>query len=437
VRGSGPNGKITIADVRSVLAKARRTGTRILLRDGVTGGTFVRATPSGGRWALEYKPPGHRADGKRHSSRYVDLGDVRAVSPDDARRLAVQAKHAIMLGQDPVAERREAQALRTAPTWIQIRDEYLGSLRKRLRPSSYASETSNLRKLFEITDPRVPLREIGIREVTRLLDRLPTEGAVAHHYLSVLGRLLDWARSREIVDANSANPVRMLAKGARPRKPAPRQRVLSANELGQLWCAAEKLAPIERNLLRFLISTPLRRGEASRIEWQWIDHGGNSNSTITLPGKTTKTGENHSIPLGTLAKRVLDAIGGETWPKTGRVFKSNNARVVDWERFKARISKATDAVSKLDNWSFHDFRRSFVSLLAERGHSETVLDLMLAHRASSTRGGVLGVYQKSQRMPEQKRAMADWDLIVAGAINGDDDASASADVVPFTRNKAG
>ena len=36
---------------------------------------------------------------------------------------------------------------------------------------------------------------------------------------------------------------------------------------------------------------------------------------------------------------------------------------------------------------------------------ETVVDAVLNHRQAATRGGVLGVYQRAQRWPEQVAAM--------------------------------
>jgi hypothetical protein len=56
--------------------------------------------------------------------------------------------------------------------------------------------------------------------------------------------------------------------------------------------------------------------------------------------------------------------------------------------------------------------------LAEQGYAEPVLDMMLAHRASSTRSGVLGTYQVARRLPEQRAAMAAWDGLLATAIDG-------------------
>jgi integrase len=430
--GTGQHRRITAGDVRKDLAEARSKRVRILRRDGTCPGLFSLTGQRGGVWWYEFKPPGVRPDGKRHGSRYTRLGGVDVLSPDDARHAAAQAKHKLLLGVDLHEERRRAQqqarARATAASWVDVEHDYLRYLRRKLRLSSYQTEVSGLKRVFEILDPKTPLQDLGPREVAYLTDRLPAEGAVAVHAVSALGRLLDWAKSRSIVDANTANPVRLLPRGARPRRPAPRRRVPAATELGRLWRAAERLAPVERDLLRFTISTPLRRTEASLIEWSWLDRDAN---TITLPATVAKNKEAHVVPLGALARQVLDAIGGETCPRgvnpsptTGRVF----ARIPSWYRFKQHIDKI---VSLDATWVFHDFRRSFVTLLAERGHSEAVLDQLISHRQSATRSGVLGVYQRAKLLPAQRAAMADWDLIIKDAIGGDTDKGASAEVIPL------
>ena len=69
-------------------------------------------------------------------------------------------------------------------------------------------------------------------------------------------------------------------------------------------------------------------------------------------------------------------------------------------------------------WTWHDFRRSFATALGEAGIPEAVADAVLNHRQSATRGGVLGVYQRASRWPEQVRAMELWGRLLAAAIEG-------------------
>ena len=84
---------------------------------------------------------------------------------------------------------------------------------------------------------------------------------------------------------------------------------------------------------------------------------------------------------------------------------------------------------ELAGWTWHDFRRSFASALGEASFSEAVADAVLNHRQSATRGGVMGVYQRSGRWPEQVKAMELWGRLLDAAIEGRDD---DANVVRIT-----
>ena len=57
----------------------------------------------------------------------------------------------------------------------------------------------------------------------------------------------------------------------------------------------------------------------------------------------------------------------------------------------------------------HDFRRSAVSAMAERGVDFAVADAILNHAASQSKGGMLGVYQHAELKPAKRRAMEIWE----------------------------
>jgi integrase len=60
----------------------------------------------------------------------------------------------------------------------------------------------------------------------------------------------------------------LIARSRRPRAPQARSHYLTLAELARLWRAADGLRePVWRDLARFLIVVPCRRGEAARLEW--------------------------------------------------------------------------------------------------------------------------------------------------------------------------
>ena len=80
-------------------------------------------------------------------------------------------------------------------------------------------------------------------------------------------------------------------------------------------------------------------------------------------------------------------------------------------------------------------RRSFATALGEAGVSETIADAILNHRQAATRAGVLGVYQRSTRWPEQVAAMQHWGRVLGAALDGR--GSPDGEVVPFPSTSSG
>jgi integrase len=124
----------------------------------------------------------------------------------------------------------------------------------------------------------------------------------------------------------------------------------------------------------------------------------------------------------------------EKVPRSGLVFPAPlSGKPVDtFSDMHAELVAATkqdrEDGAALDGWIWHDFRRSFATALGEAGIPEAVADAVLNHRQSATRGGVLGVYQRASRWPEQVRAMELWGRLLAAAIEGHE---ARAEVLPL------
>jgi integrase len=241
------------------------------------------------------------------------------------------------------------------------------------------------------------------------------EGATtARKRFGALSRFLDWCQDAGHIDVN---PCALISRSRRPKAPQARANYLTLDELARLWHAANALrGPVWRDLVRFLITTPCRRNEAARMEWSHVDM---RSAEWRQPGRLTKNRDPHRLHLHVLALEILQerhrATGG-----SGLVFPAPiSGKPVDtFSDIKAEIVSATkyggDGV--LGGWTWHDFRRSFATALGEAGVPEVVADAILNHRQSATRGGVLGVYQRASRWPEQIKALQLWGRLLAAAI---------------------
>jgi integrase len=150
------------------------------------------------------------------------------------------------------------------------------------------------------------------------------------------------------------------------------------------------------------------------LDWSHLDLTG---AAWSQPDRLTKNGDPHRLHLHPLVLDILKARHeAANSPTSGLVFPApRSGEAIDtFTAIKADMEQKTG----LTGWRWHDFRRSFVTTLGERGLPEAVLDAMLNHRQSTTRGGVLGVYQRAQRWPEQVAAMKVWGEALAAVIDG-------------------
>jgi integrase len=162
------------------------------------------------------------------------------------------------------------------------------------------------------------------------------------------------------------------------------------------------------------------------MDWRHVDLRA---GIWSQPGRLTKNRDDHRLHLHPLALDILRSRHDATCnPRQGFVFPApRSKKAIDtFSKIKAALAVAAP---DLTGWWLHDMRRSFASSLGEAGIPEAVADAVLNHRQSATRGGVLGVYQRASRWPEQVKAMELWGRLLSSAIEGRD---ADVNVVPMT-----
>ena len=440
VMSEGPL-KITKATIDSAWRR-RAAGVRLVVRDAECRGLALVVNPTGMAWRYDYKPRGlDPHTGKRWASQTVTIGNPATHSPEQARGAAGKAKGQAAAGGDPAAERRaaaEAQRRARGNTLARLLDEYARVLptRPKLRgtglatPQHVREETTRARAAVSAMDAdALPVADLTAAHVRRMLETHAARSATAKAQFGALSRFLDYCQDAEHI---AVNPCAMVAKVRRPKAVQARAHYLTLPDLAKLWHAADSLAqPVWRDLARFLIALPCRRGEAAALDWRDLDMDAACPQWRQAAG-TTKNGEAHRLHLHPLALDVLRARHATVGkPRAGLVFPSPRAdKAVD--TFTA-IKAALDKASGITGWRWHDFRRSFATALGEAGISEATADAMLNHKASATRGGVLGVYQRAENWPGQVSAMQAWGAALAAAL--DPDAKPAAAVVPMRRGK--
>jgi integrase len=83
---------------------------------------------------------------------------------------------------------------------------------------------------------------------------------------------------------------------------AKRERVLTEDEIGEVWRAAGDAGSPYGAIIRLLILTGQRRGEVAGMTWAELS---DDLTSWTLPGERTKNGVAHVVPLSAPASNLL------------------------------------------------------------------------------------------------------------------------------------
>jgi integrase len=213
-----------------------------------------------------------------------------------------------------------------------------------------------------------------------------------------MSRFLDFLLDEEVI---AANPVASVSKRRKPKPPPPRENYFTPEQLAALW-RAEGLKPTYQRYLRFMITSPLRAAEAASLTWDQVDR---DRSDVRLWAEDTKNSEHFVMPLSPIAAQVIWATEQVQSELVFPLSSVDNAEMSSWSYFNKCVRKA----SGVESFILHDLRRTFSTLMAEHTDvSESLIDSLLNHKQSATRGGVMRHYQKSQNLEKRRGVMAKW-----------------------------
>jgi integrase len=233
-----------------------------------------------------------------------------------------------------------------------------------------------------------------------------------------------WAVKRGAV---AVNPFAALPIG---NSVAKRERVLSDQELAEIWRASGEVAAPYGSIVRLLILTGQRRGEVAGMAWNEISE---NLTAWTMPCERTKNGAAHAVPLSEAAANLIKA----SLPKDAKEAKralsdlrAANALILPgvkgtafagWSKAKRALDKAIGKARAepvaIEPWSIHDLRRTVATGLQRLGVRLEVTESVLNH-ISGSRGGIAGVYQRHDWAAEKRAALDAWAAHVGAILEG-------------------
>jgi integrase len=358
-------------------------GRDLFAWDDKLRGFGLRMKPSGrASFVIQYKT----AHG---STRRMTLGQIGALTPDQARNLASARLCEVEHGGDPSTDRRQK---RGAAIIKELCEEYLEAGRKGLvstrfkrskRPSTIAIDEGRvLRHIVPLIGSKVA-NEVTRPDVQRMADAIAAgktagefktkargkarvtggQGSAAR-VVALFGGIWTWAERRGLV--SGANP----AHGIEVQHGEASDRVLTRDELrqiGEALAAHVSDRPMACGALRLIALTGLRREEACGLRWNEIDWDG---SCLRL--QATKTGRS-TRPIGRVAIELLRSV-----PPLDTEFLFPNQKGNGRADLKKAIAGIFNAAGLKDARA-HDLRRTFASMAAELDYGDATIAELLGH----------------------------------------------------------
>ncbi len=362
--------KITKTSLERITLPATANGKPSIqfFRDDELTGFGLRVSSSGSKAFFVEK----RVHGK---VRRVTLGQYPLMTCEQARIKALAQLSDMAQGIDPI-EKKQAQKIREL-TLQDVFDDYLIT-HPRLTPHTVKDYRRHLKESYpdwlnkRITDINKDMvarkhRELSLRSHAR-----------ADNAMRVLRALMNHAMAR--YDDKAGNPILMInpvsvlsrTRAWNPRKR--KDRYIKPHQLGAWYQATLKLTQgVSRDYFLLLLFTGLRKSEAVRLKWEDVDF-----KDRTFTARDTKNRRDHTLPMSDLIFDLFSrchAVKQNEW-----VFPSNHERghLIEPKSAMRRITELSGI-----EFSFHDLRRTFITIAESLDISHYALKRLLNHKDNS------------------------------------------------------
>jgi integrase len=360
------------------------------------------------------------------------LGDVTTLDLAEARELARDVLKFAARGIDILEQRkRDARATADAATaaerleWTKIRAEFVDDYAK---PNQRQWEETE-RILKRHVDPEWKgrlLTDIDRDDVLELIHKVKKRSGVymANRTLAHVRKLFNWAALQPKM-LKSVPIVRgMQQKGEKAR-----DRVLTDEELRDLWGAAGTLPTPFRQYIQLLMLTGQRAGEIKNLELPEINA---ADSLIEFSGAKYKNGRPHIVPITPMVAAIVATL--PQFEKCSFVVTTTGTVAIDCDTYlkekivdavrKARREAIEDAGGNPDDakpmpdWRLHDIRRTMRTGLSKLGIASDIGERVMGHVI----GGVRGVYDRYDYLEQKRAALGAWERYlcrIVGLAGGD------------------
>lgn len=414
------------ANHRQILAAKPVGGKKTRYRVEGVPGLWLYVSPSGVRtWYARYQI----GSGVTRQERWYRIGDATAIDLAAAikRSKGVVAEVAVA-EKDPHAER----VLRNAEN-MTVGDLFEAWFARHALPTLARADTDRFTFKCHIEGGfgRNKLKKLTRIEIGAFRDAVAKKAtpSTSNRVMVLLNRIFNWALDEGLMEFNPAARLRKVGE----RKP--RERVLSHANIIRFWHALDvmetmtrqqmartekgrMLSPATRSVLRLLLLTGQRRSEVVEAQKCEFELQG-SEPVWTIPGKRTKNGLLHRLPLCPMAAAEFRKAIALSAKESIHVFPSPADR-----RLPISAPAVTRAMARLitelnmPTVSPHDLRRTVGTELARLGLPVHVRSLVLNHSPMS-RGITDAVYNRYAYDREKREALGAWEKELSSLLFDD------------------
>jgi integrase len=362
----------TLSDKGVAALKPR--AERYAYSDPELTGHWVRIHPSGAR---AYYAVGRTPSGKQV---WHQTGDASVVSITESRERTRVILNRIKIGLPAVEPQGESFAA-TVESWL-----------KRHVDANGLRSAREIRRLLQAhVLPAWGERPfLGIRrgDVASLLDDVEDNHSPrqADQVLTIIRAMMSWFAARH------DDYVPVVVAGMRRQSPHAqrRARILSDDEIGKLWKAADAAGPFG-GIVQTLLLTGQRRSKVVRMKWTEID-----GDVWKLPLEPREKGNGESLKLPPSALAII-----KRQPRFAAhdfVFPGRKGPLIGIDNLRRKLAER----SGVTGWSIHDLRRTARSLMSRAGIPAEHAERVLGHAI----GGVEGTYDRHSYLDEKAHALA-------------------------------
>ena len=364
-------------------------------------GLYLQVGPSSTKsWVLRFMLAG--------KAREMGLGPLHTISLADARKRAQAGRQLLLLGIDPIEQRRQrVAAIRASEAKVVTFDEaaerYIAAHEKGWRNAKHGAQwRSTLRTYASPVVGSLNIAAIDTGLVARILEPIWTDKTeTASRVRGRIEAVLDWAATRGFRSGD--NPARW--KGHLENILAPRSKVhrvqhhpaLAYAQMPKVLAAIRKQGGVSARALEVLVLTAARTSEVLEARWSEVDL---TNATWTIPADRIKAGREHRVPLSRDAVKVLTALkkakrGEWVFPGGKEERPLSNMALLALLRRMGR-----------SDLTVHGFRSTFRDWAAEQtNYAREVAEQALAHAIGDK---VEAAYRRGDLFDKRRRLMNEW-----------------------------